>query len=752
MVAQRQLPADRDIRCKQVRNIIYIGSLDSPDYTFDNDSTFSVSIGQKVSLVGQELSYDTLTITVEDDYTNVVDLYRFRSSDFQEIISNIGQTYCIDVGGVSESNLLNLEYGTPVWYYNEDDLVGKFYFDTVTREGKNLYKLECVSAIGLLDKLQHGGGLFQQSTFGTVLAHILASGLHGTGNPVISYEIDDDVASVPVSGWLPYATKRENLYQLIFAYGVNIIKNIDGNPRFTFVYTAPLHPAEIADEIVFQAGSVTYEKPYSSVSVTEHTFTAVTTDDPVTLFDNTNGSSASGQEIWFVQAPVIVSTLTASTGLTIISATENSAVLSGTGTLTGVPYTHSKHIVTAVNAGATEEKVIDVTDCTMVNLVNSDNLLNRLYAFYCPSDKIKQIKGSFKQTTERCGKAYKFKNAFGEDEVAYLSGMDLIASSFLKANAEFYANYTPAGQAGLYSHVEVIVPIWDETNQEWIYSGSWEVPDGVTDFKVVMIGGGRGGSSGYPGSNGKDAYTHIGVSEDADLSAMFYGADGGDGGNGGAGGTPGRVKSFTVTGATAGNTYFYNLGQGGSGGAATGFKPDSVAELRAALRNEDPGTEYTDAQLEEMIAEEDTDWNGTPNAGSVGTATNFTDGVNLRSTADNDAYVPTGGVYDPINGSFYAFEGSKGIKGGKGGARKIERNGAVNWVTDGENVSDSNGTVYRGGSTGLPKSSVDGLPEAKFVAYGGNGAGAAVGIGSNENTHMNGANDQAAAWSVTEAS
>lgn len=736
-----------------MKNTIYIGALTEPDYTFDNDSTFSISIGQKVALVGQELSYDTLTITVEDSYSNVVNLYRFRSSDEQEIVSNGVQTYCIDVGdGFAESDLLDLEYGTPVWYFNDDDLVGKFYFDNITREGKNLYKLECVSAIGILDKLQHGGGLFQQSTFGAVLSHILASGLHGTGNPVISYEIDDDVASVPVSGWLPYATKRENLYQLIFAYGVNIIKNIDGNPRFTFVYTAPENPTDISEEIIFQSGSVTYEKPYSSVSVTEHTFTAVTTDDPVTLFDNTNGSSASGQEIWFVQAPVIVSTLTASEGLSIISATENSAVLNGSGKLTGVPYTHSKHIVSAVNSSATEEKVIDVTDCTMVNIVNSDNLLNRLYAFYCPSDKIKQIRGSFKQTTERCGKAYQFKNAFGETETAYLSSMDLVASSFLKANAEFYSNYAPAGQAGLYSHVDVIVPTWDAENEEWVYSGSWNVPDGVTDFKVVMIGGGRGGSSGYPGSNGRDAYTHVNVSQDSNMSAMFYGAEGGDGGNGGEGGAPGRVKSFTVTGATPGDTYFYNLGQGGAGGAATGFKPDTVSELRAALRNEDPGTEYTDAQLEEMIAQEDTDWNGTPNAGSVGTATNFTDGVNLRSTADNDAYVPTGGVYDPINGNFYAFVGNNGIKGGKGGARKIERNGSVNWVTDGENVVGNDGTVYHGGSTGDSLDFIDGLPEADMVAYGGNGAGAAVGIDRNVDTHMNGAHDQSATWNVTEES
>ena len=66
-----------------MKNILYIGSNVDPVYTFDNDSTFSVNVNQKVALVGQTFSYDTLTAVVADDYANLVDLYRFRSSDGQ---------------------------------------------------------------------------------------------------------------------------------------------------------------------------------------------------------------------------------------------------------------------------------------------------------------------------------------------------------------------------------------------------------------------------------------------------------------------------------------------------------------------------------------------------------------------------------------------------------------------------------------------------------------------------------------------
>ena len=741
------------------RNQIYIGSLTDPDYYFENDQIKLCPTAQAVALVGQELSIDVFSPVVSDSEENLLDILHFRSSDGQEIQTGVGQIYAVDTANSGTgSDLINLEYGTPVWCYHEGELVGKFYINTVNRQARNKYQLNCVSAIGLLEKKRHGGDLYTASTFGVVLAHILADGLHGQGSPVIDYVIDDDVASLPVSGWLPYASKRSNLYQLIFANGVNIIKNYDGRPRFTFVYTATEgNSAAIETGNIYDGGSVEYTKPYSKVSISEHTYTAITDVEPVTLFDNSTGTAVSNEEIWFDNAPIIVSSLAVEGGLTIVSATVNSAVISGNGKLTGIPYTHSMRTVSRSNVLVSEEKTVSVEDCTMVNLINSENLLNRLYAFYCPADFIKKITNAIIYGAERCGKAYRFKNPYGEIETAFLASMGITASSVNKAECEWHSNYSPAGQAGLFQHVVILTPVWDEENEEWVYEGDWEVPDGVTEFKAVLISGGTGGGSGWPGQNGEDARTYTDIEQTADLSAVWYGAEGGDGGAGGAGGSPGRVKVFSVANAVPGTEYHYVLGQGGEGGAATGFIPDTVNELRNALENENPDTEYTDAQIEAMIAQEDTDWiidptdpNYGPNAGTDGTATTFTDGTTTWSTADNDGYTPTGGVYEPINDNFYALAGKVGIRGGKGGARKVESNNNFNWVTDGEDVTGDDGTVYHGGSTGHSLTSVDGLSEAKLIAYGGNGAGAAVGIDRLTHEHINGGSDQETDWSVTE--
>lgn len=726
-----------------IRNRIYIGSREEPIFYFENDSIISANVVQRVALVGTELSVDSFTPVVMDDEENLHDVDHFRSSDGQEIVDALGETFCLGVGeGMNLSPLVYLENGTPVLYYQEDILIGKFYVKSVERVGRNQYRLNTVSAIGMLDEMDHGGGLFTATTFGAVLAHILAKGLHGTGEPVIAYEIDQEVAELPVSGYLPHDTKRNNLYQLIFANGVNIVKNIDGNPRFTFLYSSPEGAEPVAQ--IYNQGSVDYDRPYTNVVVMEHNYTPLLTEEAVTLFDNAAGTAANNTEVWFDRAPVIVSSITA-TGLTLISATENSAVVSGNGTLTGIPHLHDTRTINMGDPGASDEKTIRVENATFVNLINSENLLQRLYAFYCPEHFIHKITDGVVYDGQRCGKVYRLRDPYGKEETAFLSSMSITASAINKAECEWYADYVPAGQAGLYTHVDVLVPIWDEEEEEWVYEGEWEVPEDVSEIKAVIIGGGTGGGSGWPGENGQDGMSYTEVESTADLSAVWYGAEGGEGGAGGSGGTPGRIKVVTLS-VTPGDTFSYVLGQGGEGGAATGFIPDTVSGLRAALENENPDAEYTDAQIEAMIAQEDTDWDGTPNAGADGTASSF----GSDSSADPDGYMPAGGFYDSINDHYYALDGNGGIHGGKGGARQVKSGTVFTWITDGEDVTGEDGTVYRGGSTGRNLTTVSGLSEARILAYGGNGAGAAVGIDRATHPHINGGNDQSATWEVRE--
>ena len=124
---------------------IYIGSVDSPLFTFDMDSIMdgSVLVENSVDVIGNEL----------------------KSDQFEAVV------WFDDVGG----ELLNLPWATPVFYYFGNNLVGKYYSTKITRTGRSAYKINATSAIGILDYKTFYGGKFNDATFEYVIKKIILS-------------------------------------------------------------------------------------------------------------------------------------------------------------------------------------------------------------------------------------------------------------------------------------------------------------------------------------------------------------------------------------------------------------------------------------------------------------------------------------------------------------------------------------------------------------------------------------------------
>jgi hypothetical protein len=153
---------------------IYIGSLDNPSFYFEDEDIFEAPSTQSLSLIGQELSVDTFSPIVADRKGSEKNVLLFRSSDGKVIECSDGELFAVDVEESSHpSELVILPSGTPVWYFQNRELVGKFYLENVTRTGKTKYQLNCVSLIGRLDKMQHSGGLYFNTTVGDVIKNIL---------------------------------------------------------------------------------------------------------------------------------------------------------------------------------------------------------------------------------------------------------------------------------------------------------------------------------------------------------------------------------------------------------------------------------------------------------------------------------------------------------------------------------------------------------------------------------------------------
>ena len=120
---------------------IVIGELEAPLFSFWNHQIKSCNIESAVDLIGNELTVDT--------------------TEF-EIACN-------------DDSIRLLPYATPVFIYNQDRLLGKFYTTKTERTKANVYKITAVSAIGILSHETFYGGMYNGETFEDIIRWIVGS-------------------------------------------------------------------------------------------------------------------------------------------------------------------------------------------------------------------------------------------------------------------------------------------------------------------------------------------------------------------------------------------------------------------------------------------------------------------------------------------------------------------------------------------------------------------------------------------------
>lgn len=489
-------------------NKIIIGSLNAPILQFEDDAIVSIVDESAVSLIGAELAVDLLEPELE--YTVYVD-YDMVSSDGYALVSSDGY----ELRPYSNYDLRTLPYATKLTYLSGNRVNGEFYSKNVERVGRSRYKINAVSAVGLMDKQNSKGNVYTGQRFDAVLAETLGEDFE--------YSVSEDAAQLQVYGWLPYSTRRFNLHKLITAYGINIMRSDTGGMLFTIISDST--PDVIPEHRIYIDGSVDYGEPASRVEVTEHSFFYLSSAAEETVFDNTNSDVVDNALVTF-NRPFYADSLRCSEGnLEIIESHVNYAIVSGVGILVGKPYTHTTKVVSANNEKAVVERVVRLTDDTLVTVANADNVLLRLSAYYFNATVVHnavQLEG------EKCGRRYEMLNAFYERTSGFLSKISATASNITKAECEFIENYVPTGQGNTYMFLDRLTDS----------GGVWQIPESVFAkpapyIRVVLIGPGENGSAGSAGSAGSKA-------------TSSSGGKGGAGGLGGKGGAGGKILSLTI--------------------------------------------------------------------------------------------------------------------------------------------------------------------------------------------------------------
>ena len=557
-----------------------------------------------------------------------------------------------------DTSLTEFIRNTPLTFYHDGNQMGIFYVQTISRTSINTYHFTCTSTVGLLDETYHDGGIYTGETVREVCTDICA--------PLTCY-VKSNIANIKLYGWLPIATRRENLAQVLFAIGATLKVDYNGAIRIEGLWDG--QSSEITASEMYAGGSVEYATPVTEVIVTEHAYSQSTTE-VTELF---NGTTSAGDKITFDDPYYDLE----ATGFEITESGANYAIVTaGSGVLNGKKYTHvTRQIITPTNTSSRSlieqsDNTVKVESATLVSLVNANAVAERLAEYYSHNERINN-KIAVKRETP--GDVVKISHPYGGDVVGCIESTDATVSSRLAAQESVLVGYKPQniGEQEYYDTVEVLTE-----------SGTWIPPDGVSSVTAVLIGGGQGGSAGERGHDGnKDSSIYSSGSTAANRATYHGFSTGGDGGEPGTPGHGGKILQQRIA-VQAGEQIPFVIGLGGSGGisnsaAGEDGSPSTFGELtsedgsytESGFTDTFDGTEYAQPGISDGVK------------GGKGTSGNGDSSVKLVTetvTYKGVEYQPGNTVVDRVQERYSSGSGTKGtifLYNGLGGGACAGANG-----------------------------------------------------------------------------
>lgn len=619
-----------------------------------------------------------------------------------------------------------------VWGSDSDASMQTYYLRSITRTGATSYRLVAWSAVGLLAAMAHKGGIYTGQTVAEVVKEIC-------GNvPVVVKSV---FANTKLYGWLPYCqpkadrrgkSARDNLVQVLFAIGAYLTTDLNGVLHIDALWDGASSTIG-SNRMYASGGKVSYSDPISAVTVTEHQYIAGT--DEKELF---SGTSQQGDIITFSEP---MHSLTA-TGFTILESGANYAkISSGSGSLKGKTYIHNTRLVTQTVTESAAENVKSVTDATLVSLVNSSAVAKRLADYYKCRET---ITNGIVSGQEKPGHVVSVYHPYDKKMVsACIVSLDTTMSGTLKSEmAALVGFFPPQPESSEYFDERVILT----------GSGEWTVPEGVTSYTRVLIGGGHGGSSGHQGESPAVRASKT-WTEKYDALRRYVGFNKGvsmEGGKGGMPGVPGeggKVLVETVTDAVPGAKVSYACGTGGYGGVFSqgndAGAPGTATTMGSATSDTGSSSEagYTDTITGEVFAAKGKSGiAGSPGNGYTWDGGKYTyqpsplitvDGVTYSAGKDKEEVEGEDGR-GRYNTAPYGYVGYS-WRGGYGGGAAAGSNG-----NDG--LANGSGDAYIGSSSAFATvtaarggAGADATPPAKESRYGCGGTSGHGGGGAGSN-------------------
>lgn len=442
-------------------------------------------------------------------------------------------TFSIEIE-TDDETIVNFTRNEPITYNRDGSPAGIYYVQNIKRVAPRTYRIDATTRLDILLGQEHMGGIYNAVAASQVITDICAP---------IPVNVDKIFAEVPLTGYLPIASKRDNLSKVLFRLGAALKTAQDGSLHVTAL-SRRIKTNIPATLIYDDDADVDYPDKVTRVVLTEHQYIRGT--ESVSLFD---GTTMEPTPIKFSD-PVFD---LVATGFTVIESGANYAVISaGSGTLTGTKYIHQTREVSREVQSAPTEKVERVDDQTLVTILESAAILDRLHQYYLHPDR---IQASVARQNEAAGDVVTIYHPYtGETVEGTIESVDADLSYTVKARESILMGFSPIDpNAGVFNRVELI-----DTAKDFM------VPPGVHKLRAVIIQGGKGGNKGNPGSPAA-GNTRQSISYSDEKGVISWPGEGGEGGEPGQAGSPGKISVVDID-VKPGQVIHAVPGVGGIGG------------------------------------------------------------------------------------------------------------------------------------------------------------------------------------------
>lgn len=417
-----------DVTINYFRDGEVIGSYDYTPNNYRFMCAARVEHYDKISIVFKKTSKPQRRARLQVIYYGIIRY--FDVDDLSELsaleeVNPISEELSINTMEFAVKNTSDIEFlfqkMQPVQLFYGSDLIGTYFIETAQRTGKNNWTIQTQDSVGTLDYNTFYGGVYEDKNVKELIDELFT--------PInIPYELDSSYWDRTVSGYLPICSVREALLQIAFVLGAAV-----DDSRGDTIYIKSLSDEvvyEYNDEEVHADGTTNVNQTVTTVNVTAFSYSKGNEEKEIinTLLDVGTSTIKLDSPCYnySISGGVIVDS--GDNYVTFTVGTKGNVLIKGYQYISNsVEYSKKNP-----NLGRFDiENVKSVSNCTLVNTGNVNEILDRVYNHYM---SLKEIECKIPLNNVKVGDKISIPTPYGENIVGRITSNSMSFGSKLRGN------------------------------------------------------------------------------------------------------------------------------------------------------------------------------------------------------------------------------------------------------------------------------------------------------------------------------